>query len=89
MNTFKNILHNCKQAQQIGVECEHKPVGFRKWLQLKIHIFYCSYCKRFLKQSALISKALRRMHQEEGLLSNIAKEKMQSKIDTYLKQEGD
>ncbi len=80
------MLHNCKQAQQIGVEFEHKPVGFKRWLQLKVHIFYCSYCRRFLKQSALINTLLKRMSIKDEQLGEGTKAKMQHEIEVLMKQ---
>lgn len=86
MIQIKEILNNCKEAQVIGIEKEFQSIGFKKWVQLKMHIAYCSYCKNFLDQSAHINSLIQKLPQEsfQETLSSEKKEQIDVEIRALL-----
>lgn len=66
MSLLRNIRYNCKEATFL---IEKKLVGkitLREKLQLHIHLYGCSVCKVFNKQSKLINAMIK------SLVSNAA-----------------
>ncbi|HTH82615.1 MAG TPA: hypothetical protein VL490_06750 [Mucilaginibacter sp.] len=55
MGPLKKIVYNCKQATFL---IEKKLIGrltFRETIELRIHLYGCSVCRIFGKQSQLIN----------------------------------
>lgn len=83
-----DIVHNCKHATLIAVKQESGRVTVTERMRLWIHLLQCDACKNFLKQSALINKAVRQLHdrlfsQPSHQLSNTAKQNLQQQIDDF------
>lgn len=83
---LKNIVRNCKEATQIALKKEEGKISYKERIQLAIHLMYCDACKQFIKQSAIINKAMKQLQQKLNThpthtLSTEAKEKMQQQLD--------
>lgn len=93
MGKLEKIQYNCKEAQETCLKLQSgNRIGFKEWLKLKYHLFYCKYCRWFIKQSSIIDKALD-LHThslEENppfSLTDDQKEMMQKKLDDLNKDE--
>lgn len=89
VNGVKNIVRNCKEATLIALKKEEGKISFKERIQLAIHLMYCDACKQFIKQSAIINKAMKQLHQKlhthpSHILSTEAKEKMQQQLGSIL-----
>ncbi len=51
----------CKDASQLISQRLERPLGFREWLGLRLHLLICLYCRRFERQVALMHQALREL----------------------------
>lgn len=60
-------------AQEAGLRHVEGKLQFGGWLKMKYHLFYCSCCRLFLRQSALIDKAL---HNHKGTIAGTPVHKM-------------
>lgn len=59
----------CKDASRLISERHERPLSFRERWGLRLHLMMCLYCRRFERQVALISRALRRLgRQTEGVM---------------------
>lgn len=53
-----NIFRNCEEATFLISRGQEAPLSFAEKLWLRIHLLYCSLCRRFKKQSAVISRIM-------------------------------
>lgn len=53
---IQNVRHNCKEATQIALKKEEIKLNWKQNLQLRIHLFICKNCRRFLTQNKLMKK---------------------------------
>ena len=61
MGPLKKITHNCHKATFL---IEKKLIGritLREHVELRIHLFGCSVCRIYLKQTKKISEMVRQM----------------------------
>lgn len=61
MGPLKKITHNCKKATFL---IEKKLIGritLREQLELQIHLFGCSVCRIYQKQTIKISEMIRQL----------------------------
>lgn len=84
---FKKNVFNCKQATLLSIKKEEGKLSFTGKVKLQYHLFYCKYCRRFIKQSAVINKAGSDTAESlftnpPHLLSPETKENIQHQIDT-------
>jgi hypothetical protein len=70
----------CKEATFLISKREEQALTLRERFQLFVHLILCVYCRRFLKQTKIISQAARRLRQA-GKLSENEKRKMQEELD--------
>jgi hypothetical protein len=52
---FKKTVFNCKQATLLSLKKEEGKASVLERLKLFYHLLYCIYCRRFIKQSAIIN----------------------------------
>ncbi len=61
MGPLKKITHNCKKATFL---IEKKLIGritFREHIELRIHLFGCSVCRIYQKQTGKINEMVRQL----------------------------
>lgn len=51
MYLFKKLVYNCKHATQLSLKKEEGKISLRERVQLWYHLLYCSFCRRFIRQS--------------------------------------
>jgi hypothetical protein len=55
MNNLKKIIYNCKQATLLIEKKSIKRLTFRETIELRIHLYGCSFCRLYSKQSRIIN----------------------------------
>jgi hypothetical protein len=90
MSTLKKIIYNCKQATFLIEKKALNKISFREELELRIHLFGCSMCKLYGKQSMAINDMVRQLFKdataEAGTytLDEDYKKQLQAKIEEEL-----
>ena len=54
MSYLKKLLDGCEEASLLAIRHKEEPIPFRKMMEMKIHILFCSCCANFVKQSERI-----------------------------------
>lgn len=52
---FKKTVLNCKHATLLAQKKEEDKISITERVKLSYHLLYCSYCRRFVKQSSIIN----------------------------------
>lgn len=52
---FKKTVFNCKQATLLSLKKEEGKISIIERVKLFYDLLYCSYCRRFVKQSSIIN----------------------------------
>lgn len=52
---------NCIEATRLASESLERPLGLRERLAHRIHITYCSGCRRFTAQVVVLREAVHRL----------------------------
>lgn len=55
------LMISCDEATYIISKNQHEKIGIKKWIQLKIHLMMCVYCRRYEKQIRLITKIINKI----------------------------
>ncbi len=83
---LNKITPNCKEATLYAQQAEDEKISFSTKLKLLFHLLYCASCRKFVKQSKLLSQAVYKYahslsNTPSNNLSNDAKDRMQQKIN--------
>ena len=88
MGPLKKITHNCKKATFL---IEKKLIGritLREQLELRIHLFGCSVCRVYQKQTIKINEMIRQLFNnavnKETKLDDGFKKDLQDRIEQEL-----
>jgi len=88
MDPLKKIIYNCKQATFL---IEKKMIGritFRQHIELRIHLFGCSVCTLYGKQSRMIHTMVQQLFRssqpEQIRLDDDFKKELQDRIEAEL-----
>jgi hypothetical protein len=91
MNNLNKILHNCKQATFLIEKKSIERLSFRETIELRIHLFGCSFCKLYGKQSRVINNMVRMLFhstmQSNIRLDDSFKRELQERIETELNKD--
>lgn len=84
---LKKYMLTCKEASALVSQSCDRPISLRERLLLGFHLMICSFCRRFARQLAEISRALRRLarhiEQDASLqLSPEAKRRIAARIES-------
>jgi len=75
VNNF--IIISCKKATYLLSKKEAQHLSFSEKVKLRLHLFVCSFCRLFEKQSKLICSNASHAHQHNNAeLSPASKEKI-------------
>jgi hypothetical protein len=55
MSNLKRIIYNCKQATFLIEKQTFAKLSFREVIELRIHLYGCSFCRLYKKQSHIIN----------------------------------
>jgi len=70
----------CTKATFLMSKREENALTFAETIHLYLHLFVCEFCRRFLKQTKLITKASKRVTSNEYLTSE-EKQKMKDSLN--------
>ncbi|GAB2987928.1 hypothetical protein GCM10027049_30170 [Mucilaginibacter puniceus] len=88
MGELRNIIYNCKQATYLIEKQQIGKITLREKVQLHIHLYGCSICKLFNKQSSMINAMIKQLlnntHSPEIKLEEGFKNDLQNKIEEEL-----
>lgn len=52
------IMLSCRKVTELIEMQKHCPLSFKDSIQLRMHLFVCKYCSRYVRQVELIDKAV-------------------------------
>ncbi|MDR3696567.1 hypothetical protein [Mucilaginibacter sp.] len=88
MSYLKKIIHNCKQATYLIEKKSIKRLTLREAIELRIHLFGCSFCRIFQKQSHIINNLVKELFKSamppNSGLDDTFKKELQEKIEEEL-----
>jgi len=90
MSQLKKIIYNCKQATFLIEKKSITRLTFRETVELRIHLYGCSFCRLFNKQSKIIndmvSELFRNSTGSNIRLDDDFKKELQERIEEELKK---
>lgn len=87
MTLLSKIQYNCRQATFLIEKKSLARLTFRETVELRIHLYGCSFCRLFGKQSAVINdmvKELLRTSKPNIKLDEDFKRELQDRIEREL-----
>ncbi len=88
MDPIKKIIYNCKRATFLVEKRLIDRLTLREKIELRIHMYGCSVCRLFDKQSALINKMVQQLfkgsNDAAGQLDDTFKQELQQRIEKEL-----
>jgi len=57
-------MQGCEAASSLALKHKEEPLPFRKLVEMKIHLLFCSCCSNFVKQSEKIDISLNGFFQQ-------------------------
>lgn len=82
MSMLRNIRYNCKEATFLIERKLVDKLTLREKAHLRIHLYGCSICKVFDKQSKLINKMVKQLlTNNDRALDDAFKNDLQNRID--------
>jgi hypothetical protein len=88
MGPLKKIVYNCKQATFLIEKKLIDRLTFRETIELRIHLYGCSVCRVFDKQSRMINTMVQQFFRSSDNLSirldDNFKQELQHRIEEEL-----
>jgi hypothetical protein len=88
MGPIKKIIYNCKRATFLIEKKLIEGLTLREKMELYIHLYGCSVCRIFDKQSALINKMVQQLFKSSNddkiRLDDTFKQELQHRIEEEL-----
>jgi hypothetical protein len=88
MGPIKKIIYNCKRATFLIEKKLIDRLTLREKIELRIHLYGCSVCRMFDKQSAIINKMVQHLFRSsndaEVHLDGTFKQELQHRIEKEL-----
>jgi hypothetical protein len=88
MGPIKKIQYDCRHATYLIEKRQETSLTLKERLQLAIHLWGCSVCRLFQRQSRAISHSLKTLFQgaakQSHTLDESVKKEMQEKINERL-----
>ena len=88
MGALKKIIYNCKKATFLIDKKLTGRITFREHVELRIHLFGCSVCKLYGKQSRMINEMVQQLFRSsmstEIKLDERFKKELQDRIEAEL-----
>lgn len=83
---FRRIVYDCHEATLLSIKKDEGKITLRERVQLWYHLLACDPCRNFIKQSALINQAGKKLQQLMGTqppykLSDTVRSRIQAEID--------
>jgi hypothetical protein len=88
MSYLKRIIYNCKQATFLIDKKATSRLSFREMIELRIHLYGCSFCRIYKKQSRMINEMVQELFRSsvkpEIKLDENFKNELQERIEEEL-----
>ena len=88
MNNLKKIIYNCKQATFLIEKKSFSKLSFREVIELRVHLYGCSFCRLYKKQSRVINDMVQELFRSskytEFRLDDDFKKELQERIEEEL-----
>ena len=88
MNNLKKIIYNCKQATFLIEKKSFSKLSFREMIELRVHLYGCSFCRLYKKQSRVINDMVQELFRSskytEFRLDDDFKKELQERIEEEL-----
>jgi hypothetical protein len=88
MDPLKKIIYNCKQATFLIEKKMMGRITFREHIELRIHLFGCSVCTLYGKQSRMIHTMVQQLFRDSQpgqiRLDDDFKKELQDRIEAEL-----
>lgn len=88
MSQLKKIMYNCKQATFLIEKKSVSRLSFREVIELRIHLYGCSFCRLYSEQSAVINQMVKELFrstlQSGTRLDDDFKKELQQRIEEEL-----
>lgn len=87
MGYLKRVIYNCKKATLLIEKQDMARLTFKEVFELRLHLFGCSFCRIYKKQSALINQMVRQLFMDSRnntKLDEAFKKDLQDKIEQEL-----
>ena len=88
MGPLKKIIYNCRRATFLIEKKLIDRLTLREKMELRIHLFGCSVCRVFDKQSALINQMVQQLFKSTkdtgAHLDDTFKQELQHRIENEL-----
>jgi len=88
MSYLKRIIYNCKKATLLIEKKELGRLTLREFIELRIHLFGCSFCRLYKKQSLMINEMVKELFKrsdtQRSRLDDGFKKELQDRIENLL-----
>ena len=88
MSYLKKIVYNCKQATFLIEKKSITRLSFREVIELRIHLYGCSFCRIYKKQSRVINEMVQELFRSsirpDVKLDDDFKKELQDRIEAEL-----
>ncbi len=88
MGYLKKIIRNCKQATFLIEKKAISRLSVREMIELRIHLYGCSFCRLYKKQSGIINDMVQELFrsstQTGARLDDDFKKELQGRIEKEL-----
>jgi predicted anti-sigma-YlaC factor YlaD len=75
------IMLNCRDVTERASDFLDARLPFRVSLQMRMHLLMCRFCREYLRQMALVVRALRRLPAQEAPSDELKRELLRT-LDT-------
>jgi hypothetical protein len=88
MSYLKKIIYNCKQATFLIDKKATSRLSLREMIELRIHLYGCSFCRIYKKQSRMINEMVQELFRSsmkrDVKLDENFKNELQERIEAEL-----
>ena len=76
------ILFKCNEANHVCDKSQYKEASLIEKIKLNIHLIYCSYCRKYSKNNAKLTKCIN--NSDVDCLEDVVKEDMKVNLNKEL-----
>lgn len=76
------LFFNCNEANHVCDKSQYKEASFIEKLKLNIHLIYCSFCRKYSKNNAKLTKFIKKSDVE--CIDNSVKKEMKLNLNKEL-----
>ncbi|HEY8929470.1 MAG TPA: hypothetical protein VIM55_09785 [Mucilaginibacter sp.] len=88
MSYLKRVIYNCKKATLLIEKKAMDKITVREYIELRIHLIGCRFCRIYKKQSAVINEMVRLLFNDavkpNAHLDENFKKELQGRIEEEL-----